>query len=206
MAVPTVISDNCANVYICSDKNMYKTFRPASASKVVAKYYWWPNQRPRWNWNRQRRVKSEMISTWLDNTFNEAALSTITLQNELYCGLKQASANWYNMLSKALKIQGFTPSKVDPCVFINDGKANDCKGLDARGASSMSCKSRNAQGNPGTSELGLRIQGKAIILVYVDNCIVIRDEKGYAHSFITSLTNCPENFEFAKEGSHESYL
>ena len=36
-AVTTVIADNPENICICNDKNMYETFRPASA---------------RWNWNR----------------------------------------------------------------------------------------------------------------------------------------------------------
>ena len=84
-------------------------------------------------------------------------------------GLKQSLANWYTMLSKLLKIWGFTPSKIDPCVFINDWKSNNSKGLDAQGVSSTSCKGSNAQGNSSTSKLGLRIQGKEIILGYVNN-------------------------------------
>ena len=32
----------------------------------------------------QRRVRSEMISAWIDNTFDETALATLKLQNELY--------------------------------------------------------------------------------------------------------------------------
>ena len=41
------------------------------------------------------------------------------MNNSLY-GLKQASANWYEMLSKGLADRGFKSSKVDPCVFISD--------------------------------------------------------------------------------------
>ena len=35
-AFPTLIAVNSANICICNEKNMYGTFRPASASKVVA--------------------------------------------------------------------------------------------------------------------------------------------------------------------------
>ena len=41
----------------------------------------------------------------------------LRLRKSLY-GLKQASANWYDMLRKGLEIRGFKESVADPCVFI----------------------------------------------------------------------------------------
>ena len=45
------------------------------------------------------------------------SMYVLKLNKSLY-GLKQASANWYEMLAKGLKDRNFEPSKVDPCVFI----------------------------------------------------------------------------------------
>ena len=44
-------------------------------------------------------------------------LYVLRLRKSLY-GLKQASANWYDMLNKVLGVQGFKESVSDPCVFI----------------------------------------------------------------------------------------
>jgi hypothetical protein len=41
----------------------------------------------------------------------------LRLRKSLY-GLKQASANWYDMLRKGLQLRGFAESIADPCVFI----------------------------------------------------------------------------------------
>ena len=35
-------------------------------------------------------------------------------------GLKNASLNWFEMLKKGLHDRGFSPSAVDPCVFVRD--------------------------------------------------------------------------------------
>ena len=48
---------------------------------------------------------------------NQSGLYVLKLNKSLY-GLKQASANWYEMLTKGLIDQGFKQFKVDPCVFI----------------------------------------------------------------------------------------
>lgn len=41
----------------------------------------------------------------------------LKLEKSLY-GLKQASANWYDMLCKALKDRGLKESSADVCVFL----------------------------------------------------------------------------------------
>ena len=41
----------------------------------------------------------------------------LCLKCSLY-GLKQASANWYDMLKKGLQRRGFQESVADPCVFL----------------------------------------------------------------------------------------
>ena len=43
----------------------------------------------------------------------------LELRRSLY-GLKQASANWYDMLKKGLHLRGFQESVADPCVFLRD--------------------------------------------------------------------------------------
>jgi len=40
----------------------------------------------------------------------------LSLKSSLY-GLKQASANWYGMLKKALELRGLKESVADPCIF-----------------------------------------------------------------------------------------
>jgi len=45
-----------------------------------------------------------------------------------------------------------------------------------------------------------------IVLVYVDDCIVIGHTESHISSFITSLKNGSENFDFTEEGSLREYL
>ena len=45
-----------------------------------------------------------------------------------------------------------------------------------------------------------------IVLVYVDDCILLSQNKTTIDDFITSLKNGPEGFEFTDEGSMERYL
>lgn len=44
----------------------------------------------------------------------------LKLNNSLY-GLKKASHNWYKKLKQLLFKRKFTPSKIDPCIFIKNG-------------------------------------------------------------------------------------
>ncbi len=50
---------------------------------------------------------------------NQSCVYVLKPNKSLY-GLKRASANWYDMLMKGLNDCGFTPSKVDPCIFIQN--------------------------------------------------------------------------------------
>ena len=47
----------------------------------------------------------------------------LLLKKKLY-GLKQASANWHEMLKGGLELQGFKESTADPCVFIKSTVAS----------------------------------------------------------------------------------
>ena len=49
----------------------------------------------------------------------ESRRYVLKLQNNIY-GLKQAGHNWFEKLSSALGNLSINPSKVDPCVFIED--------------------------------------------------------------------------------------
>ncbi len=44
----------------------------------------------------------------------------LKLNKSLY-GLKQASFNWYEKLKTGLMDRGFTPSKIDPCIYLKEG-------------------------------------------------------------------------------------
>ena len=110
-------------------------------------------------------IPTDMVLTKVAENY-QRSLYVLSVNKSLY-GLKQASSNWYEMLTTGLRDRGFKPSNVDPCVQILD---------------------------------------KAIILVYVDNCIVIKKEPGYIDTFIKSMQDEPENFEFIEEGLLESYL
>ncbi len=93
---------------------------------------------------------------------NQSRIYVLRLNKSRY-GLKQASANWYEMLTKGLQNRGFRQSRVNPCVFI---------------------------------------QKDAIVLVYVDDCIIISPEEGVIQDFMASLHSGPERFEFTEEGFH----
>ena len=43
----------------------------------------------------------------------------LKLKKSLY-GLKQASLNWFEKLKQGLVDRGFTPSKIDPCLYLKD--------------------------------------------------------------------------------------
>ena len=44
----------------------------------------------------------------------------LKLNKSLY-GLKQASFNWYEKLKQGLIDRGFTPSQIDPCIYLKEG-------------------------------------------------------------------------------------
>lgn len=43
----------------------------------------------------------------------------LKLKKSLY-GLKQASLNWFEKLKQGLKDRGFTPSEIDPCLYLKE--------------------------------------------------------------------------------------
>ena len=47
-------------------------------------------------------------------------LYILKLNKSLY-GLNQASHNWYENIKQSLLDQYFTPSNIDPCIFMKDG-------------------------------------------------------------------------------------
>ena len=47
-------------------------------------------------------------------------LYILKLNKSLY-GLNQASHNWYENIKQSLLDQDFTPSNIDPCIFIKYG-------------------------------------------------------------------------------------
>lgn len=90
----------------------------------------------------------------------------LKLNRNLY-GLKQGSANWFEMLQKGLTDRDFLPSRIDPCVYYRDD---------------------------------------AIILVYVDDCIIISKDSTTIDAIVHSLQNGPEKFELTDEGTMQRYL
>ena len=67
---------------------------------------------------------------WIHARVRKSKTDGIESSENLY-GLKNASLNWFEMLQRGLKDRGFSPSSVDPCVFIRDNcvilvYVNDC--------------------------------------------------------------------------------
>ncbi len=61
---------------------------------------------------------------------DESQSYTLELRNRLY-GLKQASLNWFEKLKQGLVDRGFTPSKINPCLYLKEKiilltNINDC--------------------------------------------------------------------------------
>ena len=110
-------------------------------------------------------IAARMILTGVSENY-QRSLYILSLNKSLY-GLKQASANWYKILTQGLQDCGFKQSNKDPCVQMSD---------------------------------------KAIVLVYINDCIVRSKDTGYIDTFIKSMQDWPENFEFTEEGSLKSYL
>jgi hypothetical protein len=54
---------------------------------------------------------------------SQRSLYILSLNKSLY-GLKQASANWYKMLTTGLRDRGFKPSNVDPCIQISEKQSS----------------------------------------------------------------------------------
>ncbi len=88
---------------------------------------------------------------------NENTEYILQLQKNLY-GTKQAAVNWYKMLKEGLKKQGFSQSKIDPCLFLKQD---------------------------------------ALIVTYVDDCLIFGKEQKIISELINSLR---KDFKLIDEG------
>jgi hypothetical protein len=63
---------------------------------------------------------------------DESRAYVLNLKKSLYLyGLIQASLNWFEKLKQGLVDRGFTPSKIDPCLYLKENMVlltyvNDC--------------------------------------------------------------------------------
>jgi hypothetical protein len=50
---------------------------------------------------------------------NKSRAYVLKLKESIY-GLKQASLNWFEKLKQGLMDRGFTPSEIDPCLYLKE--------------------------------------------------------------------------------------
>ena len=137
----------------------------------------------------------------------------LLLRKSLY-GLKQASANWHDMLKKGLELRGFKESVADPCVFIKGVAQDNSSTSDATFANTSNVSNEVPHSMPkGNASPANDViahfrdaASNVIVLVYVDDCIIIAPDKLSIDRFINSLTHGPEKFAFTDEGSIDKYL
>jgi hypothetical protein len=150
----------------------------------------------------------------------------LRLRKSLY-GLKQASANWHEMLKNGLQLRGFKESVADPCVFIkgaaeastsastsiagaeaisNSSNSNIAAGPSASSISNDAVSGHSA-GSPNNATTTFRNScSNVMVLVYVDDCIILARDKLSIDRFIASLDQGPEDFVFTDEGTIDQYL
>jgi hypothetical protein len=136
----------------------------------------------------------------------------LLLKKKLY-GLKQASANWYDMLKEGLQIRGFHESVADPCVFLK-GSNGTASSLRSRSECTFTGSDHPLKGQArALMEGGNAIinqfrkdNADIIVLVYVDDCIILSRDRNTITKFISTLTFGPEKFEFTDEGELSKYL
>ena len=136
-------------------------------------------------------------------------IHVLRLKKSLY-GLKQASANWHDMLKRGLESRGFSESVADPCVFIKQStkqelgtESKPVKEIQSSPSASKSIKSTAE--NSWITEFQ-QTSSDIIVLVYVDDCIILSRNKESITSFIDTLTHGPEKFAFTDEGPINKYL
>ena len=152
----------------------------------------------------------------------------LRLRKSLY-GLKQASANWYDMLKKGLELRGFKESIADPCVFIKDSQSKVVSSTNNGKLPTFSESNPSktfpigadsviqgpAHGSTYSSTIKRKYQSidkfrsqssDILVLVYVDDCIILSRHQTSIELFIDSLKHGPEEFDFTDKGSMDKYL
>ena len=123
--------------------------------------------------------------------------------------MKQASANWYNKLKNSLQLRGFHESVADPCVFIKGSPISSHGECDTIVHDTRSAPAKH-HGNCGCKQSIIerfrRESNDIIVLTYVDDCIILAQDKGTITKFISTLRLGPENFDFIDEGTLDKYL
>ena len=102
----------------------------------------------------------------------------LLLKKNLY-GLKQASANWYDMLKTALQLRGFTESVADPCVFIKGSVTSTPKNSEntnAPGINNARSGATSRVHRPVIEDFKCECKD-IIVLTYVDDCIILSRDK-----------------------------
>jgi hypothetical protein len=142
----------------------------------------------------------------------ERRMKVLCLKKSLY-GLKQASANWHDMLKRGLELRGFEESIADPCVFIfkdQDNPTKHCllKDKTFKPNPLEGRKTQKAEGNSVhvTNESLAPIKASfnsirdfkestaaIIVLVYVDNCIILSRDQLLIQKFTDSLQHGQRN-------------
>ena len=122
----------------------------------------------------------------------------LLLKKNLY-GLKQASANWYDMLKKGLNLRGFKESVADPCVFVKGS------GTSSHGTGDKNLPVSTSRVHQSVEDFKRECKD-VIVLTYVDDCIILSRDKFALDKFVESLKLGPEKFDFTDEGTLSKYL
>jgi len=143
------------------------------------------------------------------NSIGDRKQYVLRLRKSLY-GLKQASANWYDMLKTGLELRGFKESIADPCVFVKssgingNGNTTTLNEPSTNQTAPVTPSSESTQN--GYISRFIRYSNDVLVLVYVDDCIILSRDRNSIDLFIKSLEHGPEKFDFTDEGSMDKYL
>ena len=119
----------------------------------------------------------------VENSNGEKKQHVLRLRKSLY-GLKQASANWYDMLRTGLQLRGFRESIADPCVFVKSGSPNDSnlhtgatlfedgRTFNSIEESKSPCTATINYSHQQIAKF-IKYSSDILVLVYIDNCIIL---------------------------------